>query len=113
MPVVRPRFHLTPCAKFRGHLNTSAAVRGLSPLLEVSTKSDEKLGQRLSAFNLKVFAEKSEVAFESAYQGSKVFSNGGPYTDLYNAEPRDAKRDLRIRDSGTIVGTSNSYFLAV
>jgi hypothetical protein len=85
-------------------LHTSAAARGLSPLLEVSTKSDEKLGQRLSAFNLKVLLEKTEVPFESAYQGSKVFSNGGPYTDLYDADPRAAKRDPRIKDSGRIVG---------
>jgi hypothetical protein len=35
-------------------LHRAAARAGYSPLLEVSTKSDEKIGQRLSAFNLKV-----------------------------------------------------------
>jgi hypothetical protein len=85
-------------------LHASAAARGLSPLLEVSTKSDEKLGQRLSAFNLKVPLEETEIPFESAYQGSKVFSNGGPYTDLYDVDPREAKKDPRIRDSGSIIG---------
>src|SRR5687768_12039553 len=35
-------------------LHAAAAKRGISPLLEVSSKSEEKLGQRLSAFNLKV-----------------------------------------------------------
>jgi hypothetical protein len=72
-------------------------------LLEVSTKSDEKLGQHLSAFNLKVRTSGGEISLESAFQGSKVFEAGGPYTDLYSAEPRAARRDPRLQNSGLLL----------
>jgi hypothetical protein len=29
---------------------------------------------------------------------------GGPYQDLYNVEPKSAKRDPRLRESGRIIG---------
>jgi hypothetical protein len=86
-------------------LHAAAAARGLSPLLEVSTKSEEKLGQRLSAFNLKVArADGTTIPLECAYQGSKVFDSGGPFPDLFDANPREAKRDSRLQDSGSLVG---------
>jgi hypothetical protein len=85
-------------------LHAAAAVHGYSPLLEVSSKSSERLGQRLSAFSLKVNVDQlGEIPLECAFQGSKVFENGGPFTDLYLCEGRDAKRDPRIRSSGSIV----------
>lgn len=85
-------------------LHEAAAKKGYSPLLEVSTKSDEAIGQRLSAFNLKVSTwDHGDIPLECAYQGSKVFQRGGPYTDLFRADPREAKRDPRIRESGSIV----------
>jgi hypothetical protein len=85
-------------------LQEAAAARGFAPLLEVSTKSEEKLGQRLSAFSLKVNSSQyGEISLEAAYQGSKVFERGGPFTDLYHADAREAKKDPRIRDSGGIV----------
>lgn len=86
-------------------LHTAAANLGLEPLLEVSSKSDEKLGQRLSAFNLKVELDVGGViSLECAFQGSKVFENGGPFTDLFGVESRDAKRDDRLTTSGKLVG---------
>lgn len=85
-------------------LHKAAAAKGYSPLLEVSTKSEEKLGQRLSAFSLKVEScGHGPISLESAYQGSKVFESGGPFTDLYLADAREAKKDTRIRESGRIV----------
>ena len=85
-------------------LHEAAASVECSPVLEVSTKSDdEKLGQRLSAFNLKVRASRGEIPLESAFQGSKVFEVGGPYTDLYSAEPRAARRDPRLQNSGRLL----------
>lgn len=85
-------------------LHEAAAAKGYSPLLEVSTKSEEKLGQRLSAFSLKVETrEHGPIPLECAYQGSKVFERGGPFTDLYLADAREAKKDQRIRGSGRIV----------
>ncbi|MGN6118220.1 MAG: DarT1-associated NADAR antitoxin family protein [Rhodanobacter sp.] len=86
-------------------LHAAAAKRGIEPLLEVSSKSEEKLGQRLSAFNLKVeLDEGGVISLECAFQGSKVFEHGGPYTDLFGVESRDAKRDERLSSSGKLVG---------
>ena len=73
--------------------------------MEVSTKSEEKLGFRLSAFNLKVnLRDGRSIPLEAAYQGSKVFKNGGPFNDLYDVSPRDAKRDERLINSGPLTG---------
>lgn len=84
-------------------LHESAKQAGLAPLLEVSTKSEEELGVRLSAFNLKVeIPSVGSVPLETAFQGSKVFKMGGPYSDLYGVRPKDAKRDGRLRESGPL-----------
>jgi hypothetical protein len=86
-------------------LHESAARAGYAPLLEVSTKSEEKVGQRLSAFSLKVHTESGgKLPLESAFQGSKVFERGGPFTDLYEADAGDAKRDPRLKESGRLTG---------
>lgn len=86
-------------------LHQAAAKRGLTPLLEVSSKSEEKLGNRLSAFNLKVeLDEGGSVPLENAFQASKVFQNAGPFTELLWVEPRTAKRDDRLTSSGPLVG---------
>lgn len=84
-------------------LHEAAAAAGYSPVLEVSSKSAEKLGRHLSAFHLKVQRRSGEIPLESAFQGSKVFERGGPFTDLYAADAREAKRDPRLRESGGIV----------
>ncbi len=89
-------------------LHEVARKRGLHPLLEVSTKSEESLGQRLSAFNLNIETVMGEISIEAAYQGSKVFEHGGPYMDIYGMDSRRAKKDPRIRESGRLVGFS--YF---
>ena len=75
-------------------------------LLEISSKSENPLGVKLSAFNLKIFHEESGKIFsvESAFQGSKVFEDGGPYVDLFNKSSREAKQDERIRNSGKLTG---------
>src|SRR5690349_866200 len=85
-------------------LHEAASAGGYSPLLEISTKGDEKLGQHLSAFHLRVQTRRGEIPLESAFQGSKVFERGGPYHDLYAVEARAAKRDPRVRDSGNVIG---------
>ena len=74
-------------------------------MLEVSTKSEEKLGQRLSAFNLNFHSHLGVMPLEMAFQGSKVFAGGGPFTDLYGlTDSRDAKRDARLKESGPLTG---------
>ena len=83
-------------------LHASAAKKGLVPLLEVSTKSEEMLGQQFSAFNLKIETDIGEISLEAAYQGSKVFEKGGPYIDIYSKDSRGAKKDTRVRDSGPL-----------
>ena len=86
-------------------LHEAAAEGGYSPLLEISSKSETKLGRHLSAFHLKVKDDKGrEMRLEAAFQGSKVFENGGPFTDLYGAEGKDAKRDPRLQQSGRLTG---------
>src|SRR5262249_51179606 len=85
-------------------LHSAAARAGLGPLLEISSKSKNQRGQHLSAFHMKVrMSNGREIPLECAFQGSKVFERGGPYTDLYWVEePRVAKRDDRLRESGPL-----------
>jgi len=73
-------------------------------VLEISSKSLQPLGVRLSAFNLTKFVPElgKSIPLECVFQGGKVFAAGGPYTDLYEAAPRDAKRDPRLRSSGML-----------
>lgn len=85
-------------------MHEAAKAKGLFPLLEVSTKSEERLGQRLSAFNLKIDTPVGKISIEAAYQGSKVFKDGGPFTDIYGMDSRSAKRDERLKSSGSLVG---------
>ncbi len=84
-------------------LHDVAHKRGYVPLLEVSSKSEEMLGQRLSAFSLQIETSVGEISIESAFQGSKVFEHGGPYVDLYKKTSREAKKDERIKNSGKLV----------
>ncbi len=93
-------------------LHAAAAAAGYSPLLEVSSKSKRTAGQHLSAFHLKVqSAQHNEISLECAFQGSKVFERGGPFTDLYKQDVREAKRDLRLRESGLLTGFQFDGFL--
>lgn len=71
---------------------------GLSPILEVSTKSPVELGIKLSAFTLEldISGHPQPVLVEAAYQGSKVFTNRGPFTQLYDFKSGGAvKRFIR------------------
>lgn len=73
-------------------------------VLEVSTKSAVELGRRLSAFNMRVTLRSGgEATVESAYQSSKVFRGGGPFTELLHADSRAAKTDERMRSSGPLL----------
>jgi len=84
-------------------LHEAAEKKGFSPLLEISSKSEEILGQRLSAFSLEVETEIGKISLEAAFQGSKVFEEGGPFTDIYKKSSREAKKDPRIRNSGRLI----------
>ncbi len=96
-------FAITQKSKCITSLHKSAGVKGYRNILEVSTKSSEKLGHRLSAFNLMLETDDyGSISIESAFQGSKVFKNGGPYNDIYEKDPLAAKKDERIKDSGAL-----------
>lgn len=72
-------------------------------VLEASSKSPDKLGIDLSAFRMKYPEKGKSYILENVFQSSKVFENGGPYRDLLLCEPRDAKRDPRLKESGIIM----------
>ena len=86
-------------------LHNAAQLEGISNILEVSTKSEEVLGNQLSAFNLTYTTSKGKVLLlEVAFQGSKVFENGGPYHDLYDKDPSEVKKDERVSKDFVITG---------
>lgn len=66
--------------------------------LEISTKSTNALGVKLSAFHLKLH----NYTLENIFQSSKVFENGGPYLDLLDVMPKEAKHDERLQNSGSL-----------
>lgn len=78
----------------------------ISSILEISSKSDIDTGIKLSAFNLMITTKKFNQTFsvESAFQSSKVFENGGPYIDLLKVTSREAKKDMRLKNSGRLTG---------
>ena len=74
-------------------------------VLEISSKSKEALGVKLSAFNLTVQGKSGKpISVECMFQSSKVFEHGGPYTDLLYATSREAKKDSRLKNSGKLIG---------
>lgn len=77
---------------------------GVADILEISSKSESSDGVALSAFNLRLDIDGARRPLECVYQASKAFRGGGPYRDLLTVSPRDAKRDERLKTSGSIVG---------
>jgi hypothetical protein len=76
----------------------------LQNILEISSKSRASLGISLSAFNLKLKNKEGiKASVEVFFQGSKVFSLGGPYNDLYYKTSREAKKDPRLLESGDLI----------
>jgi type I restriction enzyme M protein len=77
---------------------------GIQKILEISTRSQNELGISLSAFNLQVSIEGRNYPVEAVYQSSKVFQSGGPFLDLMSANAHDSKKDLRLKNSGELIG---------
>lgn len=73
-------------------------------VLEVSSKSMQDGGKQLSAFNLKKFVPSKNAYYplECVFQSGKVFSDGGPYLDLLEKTPKEAKKDDRLQNSGRL-----------
>ena len=74
-----------------------------SKILEVSTHSPSLLGKRLSAFNLKYRYDNEWYSVENIFQSSKCFSGGGPYRDILYVQPYEAKKDERLKESGSLL----------
>ncbi len=73
-------------------------------IIEISSKSDNPIGIKLSAFNLAIKTKSlKEFSVESAFQASKVFQNGGPYKDILGKSSKEAKRDERLKSSGKLI----------
>lgn len=86
-------------------LHRAAHALGMSPCLEVSSRSRMAEGLALSSFRLTArVGDLGPATVECLFQGSKVFERGGPYQDLYGVDSSAARRDARIRQSGRIVG---------
>ena len=84
-------------------LHDKAKTMGISPVLEISTKSMQEVGRRLSAFNLKIDVDGIMKPLESVYQSSKVFSQSGQHENLMDLDPFQAKRSVRDLASGEII----------
>lgn len=88
-------------------LHAAAAQRNIAKVLEISSKSPNDLGVKLSAFNLQFpLNDGRHISIENVFQGSKVFENGGPYLDLFEVSSKEAKTDPRLRGSGNLRGFS-------
>ena len=86
-------------------LHEAAATHTPHCILEISQYSEDKTGIAASAFNLAYTLSTGKVvSLESVFQGSKIFSRGGPYLDLYGNPPRHCKRDERLTSSGPLIG---------
>ena len=98
-----PGFAKVQAQKSIASLHEAAAEAKIAPILEISSKSNQEVGVSLSAFNLKMIKNEKSLSVECAYQGSKVFANGGPFSDLYSVSSKEAKTDERLRSSGKFV----------
>lgn len=100
-----PGMAVTQKQKSIQSLHNSASEVGLAPILEISSKSENPIGVKLSAFNLKIkIAKNILTTVETVYQGSKVFTEGGPYIDLFYKSSSEAKKDERLFESGDLIG---------
>lgn len=105
-----PGFAVSQKQKSIAALHCAADKAGFHPILEISSKSEDELGVRASAFNLSFFTKSSnrKVSVEAAFQGSKVFAFAGPFPDIYDMTAREAKKEIRVRQHGTL--TKFSFF---
>lgn len=85
-------------------LHAAAKRTGIKNILEISSKSEDKVGRRLSAFSLKIELNGYDYPLESVYQGAKVFELRGPFPEIFDFEPREAKRFIRELSYGRLLG---------
>jgi hypothetical protein len=84
-------------------LHNNAKSDVVKDILEISSKSENMIGIKLSAFNLLISEHKNgQIPLECAFQGSKVFEHSGPFKDLLSTSPYLIKKDMRLKESGLI-----------
>jgi len=99
-----PGFSLHQKQRNVAALHAAAVASGVaSSLSEISSKSTTQAGRNLSAFRLRLPESMGGFRVENAFQAGKAFVRGGPFEDLLQVEPRDARRDERLRNSGSLV----------
>lgn len=102
-----PGFAVSQKQRSIAALHAAATAQDVKSVLEVSTKSLEPLGVRLSAFNLSVQLSEygQPVLLEAAYQGSKIFESSGPHTHLYEYQSgKDVKRYINALPDEDVTG---------
>lgn len=80
-------------------LHQKACEYGFHNMLEASSKSENQLGIQLSAFFLK---DNDGYPVENLFQSSKVFNFDVQFLDLLSVTPREAKKDVRLRENGNL-----------
>lgn len=100
-----PGFAVSQKQRSIAALHAAAGAIGIAKPLEISSKSTFSAGVAASAFNLTFLSgDGRTLTVESAFQSSKCFESGGPFLDMLEMAPRDAKRDPRLTSSGRLVG---------
>jgi len=99
-----PGFAISQKQKSIASLHRAADEAGFHQILEISSKSEDEQGVKASAFNLSFHTKASnrKVSVEAAFQGSKVFAFAGPFPDMYDMTAREAKKEIRVRQNGTL-----------
>lgn len=89
-------------------LHDAAKLRGVAKsILEVSTRSLETLGIKLSAFNLQIElpGRSNPVSVEAAFQSSKVFDRAGLQSHLLElTDGREIKGHIRSLGDQELIG---------
>lgn len=68
-------------------------------VLEISTKSNEKLGIELSAFNLKL----DGYTVECIFQSSKVFEGNVQFLEILKMNSREGKKYISLKEKGLLI----------
>lgn len=72
-------------------------------IMEISSKSEDENGRKLSALNLDFQYKNKVFKVENWFQSSKVFTDCGPHHDLLNIDSNLVKKELKYRSKGELI----------
>lgn len=105
VPVTFPWSNGSKHQNIQAVLDTFHDVYPEVPVLEVSLASAQPEGVGAAAMKLPLrLADGQELPVGVVYQGSRVFENGGPYTDLWQLSRQKVQKDPRLHQSGRCIG---------